>query len=96
MREEDEEGMNPWARFVACGLDGKGVTCVEEELRAMGGRGVGRIEGETVARAWAEELAVRMELGPGSVEIVGGDEVEELVHTAQREGWMDVVARDEV
>lgn len=91
-----DEKSNPWARFVACGLEGKGVTCVEEELRAAGGKGIGGIEGEIVARAWAEELAVRMELDPGSVEFVKGDEVEEIVDLARREGWEDVVARDEV
>lgn len=92
-----DETSNPWARFVACGLEGKGVTCVEEELRAAGGKGIGGIEGEIVARAWAEELAVRMELDPReSVELVKGDEVEELIGLARRQGWEDVVARDEV
>lgn len=93
---EKEERINPWARFVACGLEGKGVTCVEEELRAAGGKGIGGIEGEIVARAWAEELAVRMELDAKSVEFVRGDEVEEIVDLARQEGWEDVVARDEV
>lgn len=93
--EEEEEG-NPWARFVACGLEGKGVTCVEEELRAAGGSGIGGIGGDIVARAWAEELALRMELDPGQVEFVEGDEVEEIVRMAEKEGWMDVVARDEI
>lgn len=92
----EDERFNPWARFVACGLEGKGVTCVEEELRAAGGRGVGGIEGEIVARAWAEELAVRMDLDPGSVESVKEGEAEEIVDLARRDGWMDVVARDEV
>lgn len=91
---EKEEKINPWARFVACGLEGKGVTCVEEELRAAGGKGIGGIEGEIVARAWAEELAVRMGLDARSVEFVKGDEVEEIVHLAK--GWEKVVARDEV
>ncbi|CAN8100174.1 unnamed protein product [Discula destructiva] len=94
--EEKQLRANPWARFVACGLEGKGVTCVEEELRAAGGQGIGGIEGELVARAWAEELAVRMELDPQSVEFVKGDEAEDVVRVAEREGWMDVVARDEL
>lgn len=94
--EEEGERINPWARFVACGLEGKGVTCVEEELRAAGGKGIGGIEGEIVARAWAEELAVRMELDASRVEFVSGDEVEEIVDLARKEGWEDVVARDEV
>lgn len=92
----EDENLNPWARFVACGLEGKGVTCVEEELRAAGGTGVGGIEGEIVARAWAEELAVRMELDPGSVEFVKQDEVQEIIDLAERDGWVDVVAKDEV
>lgn len=94
--QEGEERMNPWARFVACGLAGKGVTCVEAELKAAGGQGVGGIEGEIVARVWAEELAVRLELDPGSVEFVKADEVEEMVDLATRSGWADLVARDEV
>ncbi|KAJ4386279.1 hypothetical protein N0V93_009172 [Gnomoniopsis smithogilvyi] len=94
-RVEDEQ-VNPWARFVACGLEGKGVTCVEQELRTAGEKGVGGIEGEIVARAWAEELAVRMELDPRSVEFVKQDEVDEIIGLAEREGWVDVVARDAV
>lgn len=94
--QAEEEKVNPWARFVACGLEGKGVTCVEEELRAAGGKGIGGIEGEIVARAWAEELAVRMELDAKSVEFVRGDEVEEIVNLARRVGWEDIVARDEI
>lgn len=94
--QRGEERVNPWTRFVACGLEGKGVTCVEEELRAAGGRGVGGIEGEIVARAWAEELAVRMDLDPKSVEFVNGGEVEEIVDLARRKGLVDAAARDQV
>lgn len=97
--EEGEEGgeSNPWARFVACGLEGRGVTCVAEELRAAGGSGIpGGLDAEVVARAWAEELARGMELGPRAVETVGRDEVEEIVGAAEREGYVDAVGRDEV
>lgn len=91
-----DEEHNPWARFVACGLEGKGVTCVQEELRAAGGAGIPGLDGEIVARAWAEELAREMELDPGSVEWVAGDEVEEIVSRAETDGFVDAVAGDEV
>lgn len=92
-----EEQFNPWARFVACGLEGKGVTCVQEELRARGGAGVPGLHPEVVARAWAEELAERMGLGGhGGVELVGRDEVADLVGAAGREGYLDEVGRDEL
>ncbi|KAK4125209.1 hypothetical protein N657DRAFT_644043 [Parathielavia appendiculata] len=35
-----DEGLNPWARIVACGLEGRGVTCVAAEL----GNGVGEVD----------------------------------------------------
>ncbi|KAL1862714.1 hypothetical protein Daus18300_008358 [Diaporthe australafricana] len=95
-----EEADNPWARFVACGLAGKGVTCVEEELRAAGGAGIPGLDAEVVARAWAEELAKGMELGAagagGAVELVGRDEVDELVGAARREGSVDAARGDEL
>lgn len=91
-----DEGTNPWTRFIACGLEGKGVTCVGEELRAAGGNGIPGLDAEIVARAWAEELAGRMELSPGSVEMVGRDEVDEIVATAEREGFVEEVGREEV
>ncbi|ROW16414.1 hypothetical protein VPNG_02802 [Cytospora leucostoma] len=92
-----EEQSNPWARFLACGLEGKGVTCVQEELRANGGAGIPGLHSEVVARAWAEELAKRMDLGEhGDVELVGRDEIADLVGTAEREGYLDEVGRDEL
>ncbi|PSS03188.1 hypothetical protein BD289DRAFT_401069 [Coniella lustricola] len=91
-----DEQQNPWTRFVACGLEGKGVTCVEEELRTAGGSGIHGVDAETVARAWAEELAVRMELHPRDVERVARDEVAEVVETARREGFVDAMAADEI
>jgi lipoyl(octanoyl) transferase len=93
---DEEEKVNAWARFVACGLEGKGVTCVQEELRAAGGAGIPGLSSEVVARAWAEELAKRMEIGQHSVELVKKDEVEELVGAAEREGHLDAVGRDEL
>lgn len=93
---EEDERSNPWARFVACGLEGKGVTCVAEELRLAGGNGIPGLDAEVVARAWAEELVQRMELDRGSVEMVGKDEVEEIVARAEAEGYVEAVRREEV
>lgn len=95
-RAREQEADNPWARFVACGLAGKGVTCVEEELRAAGGTGIPGLDSEVVARAWAEELAKGMELDAGAVELVGRDEADELVAVAQREGYVDAARGDEL
>ncbi|KUI55981.1 Putative lipoyltransferase 2, mitochondrial [Cytospora mali] len=92
----EEEEVNAWARFIACGLEGKGVTCVQEELRAAGGAGIPGLDSEIVARAWAEELAKMMEMDQHSVELVGRDEVEELVGMAEREGYLEAVGRDEL
>lgn len=90
------EATNPWARFVACGLAGKGVTCVEEELLAAGGAGVPGLDSEVVARAWAEELAEGMGLGAQAVELVGRDEAEELVVASRRDGYADSVRGHEL
>lgn len=91
-----DEATNPWARFVACGLAGKGVTCVEEELLAAGGTGIPGLDSEVVARAWAEELAEGMGLGPQAVELVGRDEADELVAAAARDGYVDAARGDEL
>ncbi|KAK3310989.1 uncharacterized protein B0T15DRAFT_499033 [Chaetomium strumarium] len=80
----DERG-NPWARIVACGLEGRGVTSVAGQL----GGGVAEVDallqragleaGERggrergVAAAWAEELARRVEIA-GGVEVVSAEE----------------------
>ncbi|KAJ9155722.1 Lipoyltransferase [Pleurostoma richardsiae] len=76
--EEEEEARNPWARFVACGLEGKGVTCVAAETA----EGAGRVlDAEAVAVAWAEELATR--LGVDGVERAAGVDVEGLLEEAR-------------
>lgn len=93
---EADDATNPWARFVACGLAGKGVTCVEEELLAAGGTGIPGLDSEVVARAWAEELAEGMGLGRQSVELVGRDEADELVAAASRDGYVDAARGDEL
>lgn len=87
---------NPWTRFVACGLEGKGVTCVQQELLAAGGTGIPGLDPDIVARVWAEELAERMELDPKGIETVGPDETDQLVWSAEKEGYLDAVAKDEL
>lgn len=91
-----DERFNPWNRFVACGLAGKGVTCIQDELLASGGTGIPGLDPEIVARAWAEELVKRMELEPREIEKIGRDEADELVWTARKEGYMEAVGRDEL
>lgn len=91
-----DEATNPWERFVACGLAGKGVTCVEEELLAAGGTGIPGLDSEVVARAWAEELAGGVGLGAQAVELVGRDEADELVAAARRDGYVDAARGDEL
>lgn len=93
---EIDETTNPWARFVACGLAGKGVTCVEEELLAAGGTGIPGLDSEVVARAWAEELAEGMGLGRQAAELVGRDEADELVAAARQDGYVDAARGDEL
>ncbi|KAL2150218.1 hypothetical protein VTH82DRAFT_7894 [Thermothelomyces myriococcoides] len=71
------ESTNPWARFVPCGLEGHGVTCISGQIQQQqqqqspaptassssgGGGGGGGVE-RKVADAWAEELAERLGLG---------------------------------
>lgn len=91
---ESNERFNPWTRFIACGLAGKGVTCVQEELLASGGTGIPGLDPEVAARAWAEELAKRMELDPRGIERISRDEVDELVWSAEKGGYLEAVEKD--
>jgi lipoyl(octanoyl) transferase len=94
-----EEGVNPWGRIVACGLEGRGVTSVRGEL----GGGLEEVDGRLraaaagggwqdgnggrermVAGAWAEELARRV--GLEGVDVVDTKEVVELIGRLVREG----------
>ncbi|KAH8762099.1 hypothetical protein F5883DRAFT_123322 [Diaporthe sp. PMI_573] len=93
---ESDETTNPWARFVACGLAGKGVTCVEEELLAAGGTGIPGLDSEVVARAWAEELAEGMGLTAQAVEPVGRDETDELLAASRQDGHVGSAGGDEL
>lgn len=45
--------VNPWARFVPCGIEGRGVTSVEAEGKEVS-------DGGLVAWVWAEEFAKRL------------------------------------
>lgn len=84
------EGVDPWKRFVACGIEGRGVTSV----RGEGGRVVGE---EEVAGRWAGELAGR--IGVEGVEGVGREEVmgllEGVVEGEEGEGEEGPVGREE-
>lgn len=92
-----DERVNPWARFVACGLEGKGVTSVAGEVGEaamdgmLGGRGqgqgrrpVGDGRTEVVASAWADVLASKV--GLEAVEAVDGEEAVRLVEGLVGEG----------
>ncbi|KAK4145015.1 uncharacterized protein C8A04DRAFT_10960 [Dichotomopilus funicola] len=78
--EDVNERTNPWARFVACGLTGRGVTSIVDELAARGGQSVDRLlrlrqgagghQGQStreaeVAGVWAGELARHIGLEEG-------------------------------
>ena len=86
--EVADEEVNPWARIVACGLEGKTVTSlgrearlarreVEVTTRGGGGAKTGIREEAAVAAAWAEELAGR--IGVDGVEPMGVEDVLELL-----------------
>lgn len=76
------EEMNPWARIVACGLEGKTVTSAAAEVagglpslhQRLGGS---QNEEVAVAAAWAEELARR--IGVDGVDTASQNEVVALV-----------------
>lgn len=93
-----DQASDPWARIVACGLEGRGVTSAAAEVAARSGRGTGApplLPGpEEVAVAWAEEFA--RGLGAGGVDRVGGDEVAELVAMVREDGglWREEGAGD--
>ena len=51
---EGGQDVNPWARFVPCGIEGRGVTSVEAEGKEASDAGL-------VAWVWAEEFAKQLE-----------------------------------
>ncbi|KAK3395578.1 hypothetical protein B0T20DRAFT_38557 [Sordaria brevicollis] len=82
--EVTAEEVNPWARFVACGLEGKTVTSVKGELvkaDAQTAKYQQMLNPPAVADRWAETLA--RNIGVEDVQTVGEEEVvrvlEELV-----------------
>ncbi|KAK1724273.1 hypothetical protein CaCOL14_012756 [Colletotrichum acutatum] len=65
---DGDEALNPWARFVPCGLEGKTATSVRAEVgevhwRQLSLAGDGKAKREWYARRWAEELAKRLGVG---------------------------------
>ncbi|KAL2198425.1 hypothetical protein P885DRAFT_32885 [Corynascus similis CBS 632.67] len=86
---------NPWARFIACGLEGRGVTSIAGQILLSStssssptvdgalDRGKKSAMERLVAGAWADELARRLGLGGpeegGGVEVVGEEEVVQLM-----------------
>ncbi|KAK3693690.1 hypothetical protein B0T22DRAFT_450490 [Podospora appendiculata] len=70
-----DERCNPWARIVACGLEGRTVTSVAGQVAPPPCGAV--LDERAVAEAWAAELAVR--IGVDGVEMVGVDEVVALL-----------------
>lgn len=74
-----DEGVNPWARFVPCGLEGKEATSLAREVEGLVGAREGAVmvrAEEMVARAWAEEFA--RGLGVKGVVEVGEEEMEAM------------------
>ncbi|KAK3330650.1 hypothetical protein B0H66DRAFT_490297 [Apodospora peruviana] len=82
-----DEQLNPWARIVACGLEGKTVASVAGESSATVTGGFVAREGEEeqgVAAAWAEELASRISVE--GVETMAHDDVVGLLDALVQEG----------
>ncbi|KAK3954817.1 hypothetical protein QBC32DRAFT_335111 [Pseudoneurospora amorphoporcata] len=79
--EVTSEALNPWARFVACGLDGKTVTSIRGELvksnEARPEDYEGMLNPPVVADQWAENLA--RNIGVEEVQTVGEEEVVRLL-----------------
>ncbi|KAL1844520.1 hypothetical protein VTK73DRAFT_2374 [Phialemonium thermophilum] len=87
--EGQDERADPWARFVACGLEGKGVTSVAREI---GADNVPAARPAVVAAAWAEELAKELWEGPPVEDEVGTTDLV-LVDTVSHFDVRELVAR---
>ncbi|KAK0628227.1 hypothetical protein B0T17DRAFT_522174 [Bombardia bombarda] len=93
------EKANPWARIVACGLEGKTVTSVAGELSTSttGSQPSAVPEEAVVAAAWVEELARR--IGVDGAETVGLEEtlalVEDVLHKSAGEEGGDAPSGQE-
>ncbi|KAK4649036.1 uncharacterized protein QC761_115420 [Podospora bellae-mahoneyi] len=83
------ERENPWRRIVACGIEGKTVTCVREVVAHItAGEGPGLRGTEVVADFWGRELSER--IGVDGVDKISGGRVAELLEEAvvrSEEGW---------
>lgn len=100
---EVDEASNPWARIVACGLGGKGVTSVAAELSLResrgvsssssggGGRGGGDVSAfqNAITTAWAREFATRLGLDGVEDVLLPVDQNGQNVQNQepQREDW---------
>jgi len=74
-----DEATNPWARFVPCGLPGRGVTSARAELPP--GAPEALLDPAAAAAAWAALFAAR--LGAGAVEPAADEAVARLVEAAR-------------
>jgi lipoyl(octanoyl) transferase len=76
---DKDEGTNPWARFVPCGLEGKEATSVAREVEGKATPPSADVaaDGERLATEWAREFAER--IGVGEVERVGQADIDGLV-----------------
>ncbi|KAH8908058.1 hypothetical protein BR93DRAFT_592191 [Coniochaeta sp. PMI_546] len=79
--EGGREEVDPWARFVPCGLEGKEATSVAREVEGLVGARAGVISvrcEEAMARAWAEEFARRIGVEGVQRDQVTAEELEAL------------------
>ncbi|EFW99778.1 biotin/lipoate A/B protein ligase [Grosmannia clavigera kw1407] len=74
---------NPWLRFVPCGLDGKGVTCVADEGRRRFGQVPASwdLQPAPFAAKWAAALAARLGL-EADVDVADDPTVRRLLEQA--------------
>ena len=103
--EDKDESVNPWARIVACGLEGKAVTSVRGELEGQGqGQGREELERRLEKAGYVRFLEAGRErmvaaawadelagrVGLEGVDVVGEEEVVRLVERLVREGGVGV------
>ncbi|KAK4102871.1 hypothetical protein N658DRAFT_494934 [Parathielavia hyrcaniae] len=96
-----DEGVNPWARFVACGLEGRGVTCVAAELGDGGVEEVDeRLLQQQLRRKGKEDGGpdgdgFAVGLGSWRERVVAGAWAEELARRIGIEGGVEMVGEEE-
>ncbi|EPE06382.1 biotin lipoate a b protein ligase [Ophiostoma piceae UAMH 11346] len=77
---------NPWKRFVPCGIEGKGVSCVADEARLRFGGHVPEswdLSAASFASKWAAAFAQRLGLAEMEVDIADAETVRQLVAHAE-------------